>query len=120
MQKKRRVRFDPELGVEAYCLGGTVETFPLHFHDYYVAGMIESGRRRMLGSGSCVLEPGDMIPVSYTHLRTSKSCRGRLQKPLSAGVSPQKQNKTPGRTGGLSALFAFSGEAQRLLSSHPE
>ena len=61
MQKKRRVRFDPELGVEAYCLGGTVETFPLHFHDYYVAGMIESGRRRMLGSGSCVLERGDMI-----------------------------------------------------------
>ena len=55
------MRFDPELGVEAYCLGGMAQKFPLHFHDYYVVGMIESGRRRMLGGGSCVLEPGDMV-----------------------------------------------------------
>ncbi|MCD2493104.1 AraC family transcriptional regulator [Lacrimispora sp. NSJ-141] len=47
-QGKRSVRFDNELQVEAYCFQGIMQRFPNHFHEYYVIGFIESGRRHLI------------------------------------------------------------------------
>ena len=46
-QEERRVCFDEDLGIEAYSFKGIMQKFPNHFHEYYVIGFIESGRRRL-------------------------------------------------------------------------
>lgn len=60
--------YDEELRLEAYRFEGIGRPFPNHFHDYYVIGFIEQGKRRLwyrnreyaIGPG-CVLlfNPGD-------------------------------------------------------------
>ena len=78
----RTVCFDPDLSIEAYRFEGVMQKFPNHFHDYYVIGFIESGRRYlhcnqreyMLGAGDMVIfnpldthtcEPADGKPFDY-------------------------------------------------------
>lgn len=43
--EQRMVRFDDDLKIEAYHYKGIMQKFPNHFHEYYVIGFIESGRR---------------------------------------------------------------------------
>lgn len=44
-QEIRTVVYDEDLGIEAYRFEGFVRPFPRHFHEYYVIGYVESGRR---------------------------------------------------------------------------
>lgn len=64
----RTVVWDEELQIEAYRLAGIAQAFPNHFHEYYVIGFVEAGRRllccrrqeHILGPGSILLfNPGD-------------------------------------------------------------
>lgn len=41
----RTVVHDDELRIEAYRFEGIVQSFPNHFHEYYVIGFIKDGRR---------------------------------------------------------------------------
>lgn len=43
----RKIFFDEELRLEAYFFDGVSQPFPPHFHEYYVIGFIESGRRQL-------------------------------------------------------------------------
>ena len=45
--ERRTVQFDNDLKIEAYHLEGIVQKFPNHFHEHYVLGFVESGRRIM-------------------------------------------------------------------------
>ncbi|MFA7068720.1 MAG: AraC family ligand binding domain-containing protein [Acidaminococcaceae bacterium] len=69
-QEERTVCFDDELGIEAYRFKGIMQKFPNHFHEYYVVGFIESGRRYLscknkeyvIGTGDILLfNPGDNL-----------------------------------------------------------
>lgn len=61
--EERTVCFDRDLEVEAYRFKGVMQKFPNHFHEYYVIGYIESGKRRLscknneytIGAGDLVL-----------------------------------------------------------------
>lgn len=44
-KEKRIVSFDSELKIEAYHFKGIMQKFPNHFHEHYVIGFVESGRR---------------------------------------------------------------------------
>ena len=64
----RTVVYDEELQIEAYRFEGFVRPFPNHFHEYYVIGYLESGRRTLscknqeyaVGPGNILLfNPGD-------------------------------------------------------------
>lgn len=58
----RTLVFDEELNIEAYRFEGIVQTFPNHFHDYYVIGLVESGERRLLcNNAEFTLSGGDML-----------------------------------------------------------
>jgi len=46
-QEQRHVCYDSDLNIEAYNLSGIVQKFPNHFHEYYVIGFIEGGRRHL-------------------------------------------------------------------------
>lgn len=43
----RTVVYDDELRIEAYRFEGIVQPFPNHFHEYYVIGLMEGGRRAL-------------------------------------------------------------------------
>ncbi len=69
MQKEvRTVCYDEDLHLEAYRFEGTRQPFPNHFHDYYVIGFIEAGKRSLscknkeytIGQGNILLfNPND-------------------------------------------------------------
>lgn len=44
--------YDKFLQIEAYSLKGIAQPFPMHFHEYYVAGFIESGGRKLFCNGN--------------------------------------------------------------------
>lgn len=64
----RTVVYDEELQIEAYRFEGIVQPFPNHFHEHYVIGFVESGKRCLscrnkeytIDAGSIVIfNPGD-------------------------------------------------------------
>jgi len=58
----RTARYDTELMVEAYQFCGVMQAFPNHFHEHYVVGFIERGRRNLKVRGEChVTTPGDLL-----------------------------------------------------------
>ena len=46
-KETRTVFYDEDLQIEAYRFEGITQPFPVHFHDYYVIGFIESGGRHL-------------------------------------------------------------------------
>lgn len=60
--EKRIVVFDEALQVEAYRLTGVAQSFPSHFHDYYVIGLIERGQRQLLcGNREYLADAGSIV-----------------------------------------------------------
>ena len=61
-QEQRHVYYDRDLGIEAYQLSGIVQKFPNHFHEFYVIGFIEGGKRHLWCKGrEYDLRAGDLI-----------------------------------------------------------
>lgn len=60
--EQRHVFYDSELKLEAYNLRGIVQKFPNHFHEFYVIGFIEGGRRHLCCKGKEYdVSAGDLI-----------------------------------------------------------
>lgn len=58
----RTVVYDADLKVEAYRFEGMMQKFPNHFHDYYVLGFIEQGKRHLLcNNEEYILSSGDVV-----------------------------------------------------------
>ncbi|GGH41496.1 AraC family transcriptional regulator [Paenibacillus silvae] len=58
----RTVVYDKDLKLEAYQFEGIMQKFPNHFHDYYVIGFIEEGKRHLVcNNEEYILNSGDMI-----------------------------------------------------------
>lgn len=75
MQKNeiRSVKYDAACRVEAYQFQGVMQTFPNHFHDYYVIGVIERGRRTLLAQNrEYELAAGDLLLLNP---RDSHACQ---------------------------------------------
>lgn len=62
-KETRTIYYDEELKIEAYRFEGIMQPFPIHFHDFYVIGFIESGNRYLtcenaaysVGTGDIIL-----------------------------------------------------------------
>lgn len=73
----RTARYDRELRLEAYRFAGTAQSFPDHFHDYYVIGAVEAGTRRL----SCknvayTVRPGDLLIFNPNDSHGCAPCGG--------------------------------------------
>lgn len=56
------IRYDEDLRLEAYQFNGVAQTFPNHFHEYYVIGLIEESERRLtVNNRECRIGPGDLM-----------------------------------------------------------
>lgn len=61
-QEQRHIYYDHDLHIEAYNLGGIVQKFPNHFHEFYVVGFIYGGKRHLHTKGrEYDVGCGDMI-----------------------------------------------------------
>jgi len=78
LNEVRTVCFDTELSIEAYNFKGIMQKFPNHFHDYYVIGFIENGKRYL----SCknkqyIIETGDLILFNPGDIHTCEQIDNR-------------------------------------------
>lgn len=56
------ILYDRALQLEAYRFTGFAQQFPLHFHEHYVIGLIESGTRKLrCGNREYRAVPGDLL-----------------------------------------------------------
>lgn len=60
--EQRTVIYDDDLKLEAYRFRGLKQKFPAHFHDYYVIGLIENGRRTLtVNNRELTIGPGAIL-----------------------------------------------------------
>ena len=105
----RTVAYDAELKLEAYHFQGILQTFPLHFHDYYVISFIESGQRCLTCRGrEYLLESGDLLLLNA---RDNHSCVQIGSQPMdyrSLNISPEVMGKAVLEITGREYLPNFS------------
>lgn len=116
----RQAVFDRELGVEACRLTGVRADFPRHFHEYYVLGLVETGRRRLYCRERCqevcpgmvlLFNPGDVhgceqsagAALAYRALHIRAEVMERLCRELGGGLPPFSTNAL--QDGALAEMF---------------
>ncbi len=61
-KETRTIYYDEDLQIEAYHFEGIMQPFPIHFHNYYVIGFIESGNRYLTCENvDYSIETGDIL-----------------------------------------------------------
>ncbi|MDE5576153.1 MAG: AraC family transcriptional regulator [Oscillospiraceae bacterium] len=105
----RQVSYDRELGIEACFFEGISQPFPPHFHEYYVVGFIESGRRRLSVCGKeFTAETGDILLFNP---RDNHFCRGLDGNTLTYGafnIKSEAMEKLASKTAGIREPLRFS------------
>lgn len=99
MEEKRIIVYDEQLKIEAYQFIRIMQKFPNHFHDYYVIGFIENGKRILsCKNNEYVLKAGDILllnpldnhtcysedgkPLDYRCLNISKGVMKKIVKEI--------------------------------------
>ncbi len=108
-QEERTVCFDDELGIEAYRFKGIMQKFPNHFHEYYVIGFIESGRRHL----SCknkeyTIGPGDILLFNPRDNHTCEQIDGKTLDYRCISIKPEVMSDTVYEITGKNYLPEFS------------
>lgn len=108
-KETRTVKFDSELKLEAYHFEGIMQKFPNHFHEYYVIGFIESGRRHL----SCknkeyTIEPGDMLLFNPGDNHTCEQCDGNTLDYRCINIKRETMSRTTFEITGESYLPYFT------------
>ncbi len=90
----RAARYDAELMVEAYQFRGVMQAFPSHFHEHYVIGFIERGKRNLRCNGTDYLTtPGDLLLFNPGD---NHACEGLDGQPLDyrcINIGPEAMTK---------------------------
>lgn len=98
-KETRTICYDEDLRIEAYHLGGVVQGFPNHFHEYFVIGYMEDGQRQLSTKGKVyTVNQGDIIlfnpgdnhacsqfgdrPMNYRGINISKQVMMELTEEL--------------------------------------
>lgn len=76
-KEARTVCYDETLRIEAYHFQGIVQPFPNHFHEYYVIGFVEGGRRVLSCRGKeYTLEKGNILLFNPGDNHACAQCDG--------------------------------------------
>lgn len=101
----RMIRFDADLHIEACCFHGLLQDFPTHFHEHYVIGCMDGGRRRIFcNNREYTAKTGDLLlfnprdkhacsrvgeePLSWRALHVGEEAMHRLNRRIAGGESP--------------------------------
>ena len=105
----RTVCFDNDLKIEAYRFYGIMQKFPNHFHDYYVIGYIDKGRRCLLCKDrEYTVNPGDITIFNPRDVHTCEQLDGTTMDYHSINIRPEVMQKTVCEITGQEYLPHFS------------
>lgn len=91
----RNVCFDTGLQIETYRFQGIMQKFPNHFHDYYVIGFIEAGRRYLqCKNQEYILNPGDITIFNPRDVHTCEQIDGKALDYRCINIQPEIMIKT--------------------------
>lgn len=108
-QGTRIVRYDRELGVEAYQFQGVIQIFPGHFHDYYMIGFIERGLQHMKCLDvDCTVEGGDLLLFNPGDVHACRPVDGRELDYRGFNIPKEVMGKAAASITGLSQLPHFT------------
>ncbi|BCG59765.1 AraC family ligand binding domain-containing protein [Paenibacillus sp. URB8-2] len=86
----RTVCFDTDLMLEAYRFEGIMQKFPNHFHDYYVIGFIEQGKRRLIcNNEEYILNSGDVVIFNPQDPHACEQVDGRTLDYRCINIQPE-------------------------------
>jgi AraC-like DNA-binding protein len=108
-QEERSVCYDKDLGVEAYHFKGIMQKFPNHFHEDYVIGFIESGRRHL----SCrnkdyIVGTGDLLLFNPLDNHTCEQLDDKTLDYRCINIKPEIMKKAILEVTGSAYLPSFS------------
>ncbi len=76
--ESRTVHKDDELNIEAYHFKGIMQKFPNHFHEHYVIGFVESGRRFLVCKNKeYTIDAGDLLLFNPHDAHTCEQIDGK-------------------------------------------
>lgn len=105
----RSVSYDTGLQIETYRFQGIMQKFPNHFHDYYVIGYIEAGRRYLqCKNQEYILNPGDITIFNPRDVHTCEQIDGRALDYRCINIQPEIMIKTVLEITGQEYLPTFS------------
>ncbi len=108
-KEMRTVCFDADLKIEAYRFYGIMQKFPNHFHDFYVIGCIEKGRRYMqCKNQEYVVHPGDVVIFNPKDVHTCELLDSGALDYRSIHIPPETMEKTVLEITGRAYLPHFS------------
>ena len=92
------IKSRPELGLEGLRFQGFMRDFPKHFHDYYVIGFIERGRRRLFAGGrERLLKEGEAVVFNPQDDHGCRAADGRPLHYLGLHIEARTLEKLAGR-----------------------
>ena len=105
----RTVSYDSELQIEAYHFQGVLQTFPNHFHEYYVIGLLESGRRHIsCGNKEYTAEPGDLVLFNPRDSHTCGQIDGKPMEYRCINIQPAGMGRAVREITGSETLPYFT------------
>lgn len=108
-QEERTVRFDRDLGIEAYRFKGIMQKFPNHFHEYYVIGYIENGERRLSSKNrEYIISPGDIVLFNPMDNHTCEQVGDNALDYRCINIKPEIMRKTAFDITGTDFLPVFT------------
>lgn len=93
-QEQRHVYYDRDLDIEAYNLSGIVQKFPNHFHEYYMIGFIEGGKRHLWCKGKEYdTSAGDLILFNPRDNHYCAPVNGELLDYRAVNIKPEVMSR---------------------------
>ncbi len=108
-QEQRHVYYDRDLEIEAYNLGGIVQKFPNHFHEFYVLGFIEGGKRHLWCRGEEYdVSTGDLILFNPRDNHYCAPINGEILDYRAVNINPDVMRKAAREITGHDQLPRFT------------
>jgi AraC-like DNA-binding protein len=107
--ESRTVYHDSQLNIEAYRFKGVMQKFPNHFHDYYVIGFIEKGKRHLIcNQQEYLLDVGDMTIFNPGEPHTCEQVDGKPMDYRCLNIKPEVMQRVIHDILGKETLPRFS------------
>ncbi|NCB50946.1 MAG: AraC family transcriptional regulator [Clostridia bacterium] len=108
-KETRTVCFDTDLEIEAYRFEGVAQKFPNHFHDYYVIGFMENGRRCLrCCDREYMVSAGDIVIFNPSDPHTCEQADGKAFDYRCINIEPAVMKKAMHEITGGEWLPRFS------------
>ncbi|MHA6529332.1 AraC family ligand binding domain-containing protein [Paenibacillus sp. BAC0078] len=105
----RTVVFDADLRLEAYQFEGIMQKFPNHFHDYYVIGFIERGKRSLVcNHKEYSLSSGDVVIFNPQDPHACEAVDGRALDYRCINIQPEVMREYVQEITGSNVLPRFT------------